>query len=546
MNQQLSEQTGLAATTATSDVRFTLLPFPKVTVSNLRIASVDGLALARISSADAYLRLLDLIGGRYRFNGFSLQEPIIDARSRAARDAWRRAGLALMESESEAGVSLVGHVAIANGAVLASPEPLTGVTGTIVWHGANSPLSIWGVGRWKGETSEVRLSDLRLGDYLRGRDATPFRLALSSPLARLEAEGSIFGAAPPRGEAMIKADVKSSSGLSRWLGAQAPLSGLVDRYSFEGASTFSARGFSSPSVIFTAAGSRFEGTLALRFEEQRPQISGTLATHALDFDALGVAVDSVRDEGGAWSSDRFDASLLRQSDADIRVSAGRVRLMGARIQDAAISIMLKDGRLEFVLGRSAAYQGEVRGRASLQANDDARVEARLQLHFENLDVGDAMQDIAGRKLVTGRGQGQVQLESAGESAIAVAQNLSGKLTTELRDGDLAGLNLIEAVRRPDRNATNPLDLARGRTSFSVLQTSATLANGVADVRDATLASGPVHAQASGEISIRDQFIKLEGNARAPSIPGDGLPFSLRGPLRQPDFRWDFVSALKRI
>ena len=309
--------------------------------------------------------------------------------------------------------SLVGHVAIANGAVLASPEPLTGVTGTIVWHGANSPLSIWGVGRWKGETSEVRLSDLRLGDYLRGRDATPFRLALSSPLARLEAEGSIFGAAPPRGEAMIKADVKSSSGLSRWLGAQAPLSGLVDRYSFEGASTFSARGFSSPSVIFTAAGSRFEGTLALRFEEQRPQISGTLATHALDFDALGVAVDFVRDEGGAWSSDRFDASLLRQSDADIRVSAGRVRLMGARIQDAAISIMLKDGRLEFVLGRSAAYQGEVRGRASLQANDDARVEARLQLHFENLDVGDAMQDIAGRKLVTGRGQGQVQLEVGG-------------------------------------------------------------------------------------------------------------------------------------
>ncbi len=543
LNAQLMEQTGLRAEAPPGDIRFTLLPFPKIAVANLRIASPEGTQIAQIGVADAYLRPLDLIGGRLRFSGYDLQGPRVDASSPATRDVWRRAGAFLVARET-AGPPL-GHLAISGGSAATGDDPITDVAGAIIWTGASSPMSIWGVGRWKGEPIELRLSDLRLGDYLSGRVATPLRLMAKTPFASVEAQGSVTGGANPRSDGALRVAVNSSGRLARWLGAPTPLAGVIDRYVFEGQSVVTPRGVNAAAATLTAGTSRFEGTLALRFDEGRPQLSGTLATQTLDFDALGGAVDAMQEPAGGWSSDRFDPAPLRHTDIDLRLSAGRVRVLGARLDDAALSITLKAGRLEFVLGRAQAYQGELRGRASLIALEDAGVETRVQATFDNLDVGAAMQDVAGRRSLTGRGQGVVQLESTGGSPVELARNLAGKVTAQFLEGDLAGLNLAVAVRRPDRLAAGPVDFSLGRTSFVLLEAGATISQGVADVQEATLANGPMRARASGEISVRDQSIRLEGRAVAPSLPGDGLPFSLRGPWRRPDMRWDPVGIFRR-
>ncbi|WP_342363202.1 AsmA family protein [Terrarubrum flagellatum] len=546
LNQQISERTGLTAVADKADVRLSFLPFPKARILNLRITDPHGAPLARIGVLDAYLRPLDLIGGRLRFTGYAVSEAIIDAGEPAARAAWRTAGRKLIEATLQPSAPSPAELSVERSAVATGSQPLTDVTATISWGGAGSALSAWARGRWKGEETEIRLSDFQPDTFFASQGKGPVRFAVRSPFASIDYAGDIEGPEAPRGEGLLKLSVSSADRLGRWLGFSAPLSGVIDRYSFEGRGPVSTRGFSSAAATVTTGASQLEGTLALRVDDGRPQISGTLATQDVDFDAIGSSLDSVRDTAGAWSQDGFDPSPLKRTDVDLRLSASRVRLLGARLGEAAISIMLKSGRLEFVLGRAQAYQGALRGRASLQALDGERVEARLQANFEDMDIGATLQDVAGRRLASGRAQGQLQLESTGRSATEIAKLLSGKINAQLKDGDLAGFNLVDAMRRPDRLSAELVSAQAGRTTFQSLDVSATLAQGVADTQDATLtASGGVAAVASGQASVRDQTITLNGVARAPSIPGDGLRFTLSGPWRQPSLQWQYSSVFKR-
>lgn len=545
LNMQIFERTGLTATAATSDFRLSFFPFPKYSVANLLVSAPDGAALARIAKADAYLRPLDLVGGRLAFTGFFLSKPTFDASTGDARAAWRKAGGRLAESAARAPSHPLADVALAEGVVLTGPEPATDIVATIAWAGGDAPLSIWARGRWKGETAELRVADLRPEALLDGQSETPARISATTPFGSLEARGVAASGAAPRFDGDVRLDVLSADRLARWLRIAVPLEGVIDRYSIEGRASVSPRGFSSSSVAVKAAGGRLEGTMALRLDTERPQISGTLASQSLDFDSLTPAVDAVRARSGAWSEDAFDPAPLRRTDVDLRLSAASVRLLGARLSDAAISIMLAAGKLEFVLGRAQAYDGAIRGRATLQALDDARVEARLQGTFENIDVGAATQELFGRRALTGRGQGQAQLEATGASPAEIARQSSGKLSVQIKDGEISGVNVLDAARRLDRVANGAIALGPGRTPFDQLTLTANIAQGVAIIQDASLASAGLTIKATGAARIEDQSLQIEGRAQAAGLPTAGLPFLLRGPMGQPDLRWDLTAAFRR-
>ena len=222
-----------------------------------------------------------------------------------------------------------------------------------------------------------------------------------------------------------------------------------------------------------------------------------------------------------------------------------MRLLGAKLDDAAISIMLNAGKLEFVLGRAQAYDGALRGRASLQALDGDRVEAKLQANIENVDAGAALNDLLGKRLLSGRAQGHVQVETNGRSPAEFVQQLSGKAAAQVKEGEINGVSLLDAARRSDRLSNSAVELGRGRTPFASLDVASQIARGVADVIEATLTSAGVTARASGEASLVNQTLRLDGRARATGLPIDGLPFSLRGAFRLPELRWDLAQPFKR-
>ncbi len=539
LNAQVFERTGLTAAAAAEDVRLTLLPFPRVTVSRLVLAAPDGRALARIAAADAYLRPLDLVGGRFGFSGFSLREPVFDAASGEARAAWRKAGAQLLDNADPSASPPPVTIAIVGGRVLSAEGHATDVAANIAWEGPEEPFSVWARGRWRGEEAEVQIADIALGKILKGQGESPARLTAWTPFGSVDAQGVAAGGATPR----FDGDVR----LGRWLDATLPLAGVINRYTVEGRVAASPRGFSSSAITIDARGGRLEGTLALRLDAERPQISGTLASQSLDFDSLTPAMDSLREASGAWSADGFDPSPLRRNDADIRLSAARVRLLGAKLEDAAISIMLKAGKLEFVLGRAQAYDGALRGRATLQALDGARVDARLQGVFENLDMAAASQELLGRRLLSGRGQGQAQIEASGASPDEIARQTAGKIAAQVKDGEISGVGLLDAARRPDRIAGGIVELGRGSTGFSLLDMSAALAQGVAVIPDGSLSlkSDSLEVIAGGRAMLADQSLLIDGRARAKGLPIDGLPFTLRGPVQRPELRWNLSALFNR-
>lgn len=545
LTAQLSERTGLIATAEPDDIRFSLLPFPKVRIENLTISTPSGLKLARAPRLHAYLRPLDFVAGRFRFSGYDLRDPIADASTNEARTAWRAAGAALTEAGGQTPAPAIAELAMSGGVIVTEAGPLTDLTATVSWPGGGSPVSIWARGRWKGEEASLRLSEFRPDAYLGAIGSTPVRIAARSPFGNLDATGVIVADAAPRFEGEAKLDMLSAERFGRWLHIAPPLVGVLDRYVVQGSGSATTRGFSSPAIAMTIGGGRVEGTMALRIDAERPRLSGTLATQALDFDTLGDAVDAVRDSGGTWSADSFDPTPLRRIDVDLRLSAQRVRLLGAKLDDAAISIMLNAGKLEFVLGRAQAYDGALRGRASLQALDGDRVEAKLQANIENVDAGAALNDLLGKRLLSGRAQGHVQVETNGRSPAEFVQQLSGKAAAQVKEGEINGVSLLDAARRSDRLSNSAVELGRGRTPFASLDVASQIARGVADVIEATLTSAGVTARASGEASLVNQTLRLDGRARATGLPIDGLPFSLRGAFRLPELRWDLAQPFKR-
>ncbi|MGO9770471.1 MAG: AsmA-like C-terminal region-containing protein [Roseiarcus sp.] len=519
-----------------------LLPWPTLRVVGVELVGADDRSVLSAPAAQFPLSLAGLLGGRFVPLGATLGSPTafidLDA-ARAAAAEWR----ASSGAEDGAPPGLWSHVRLHGGVlhIVGAVRPfdtlIENLEGSFDWPGVDEPISFSLAGAWRDESVSIKG---KIDNPREGLKKCPTGVSLaidSRPLA-LAMGGTWGGDAASGFSGDVSAQIRSLGALERLLGAH-PASLIVgDSLSLEGKAQTHGASLALSEARFELAGQKFEGALTLSREGERTAISGTLAAESLKIEPLVGAPSTFFNAQGAWSSEPFGFTPPRGLDLDLRISAAHADWRGHRLDDAAGSLICKDGRLTAKLLEAGAYQGVVKGQLTLARGANG-LETQMAGSLVDADVGAALADF-GWSGYRGRGGFDFSLRSTGFAPADSVASLTGAASLDLQPGVVDGVSIEEAMRRSLRR---PIDVARdmaiGQTTFSRARAQFAVAKGIAAVSGARV-EGPGAALAiDGEIDMaaREFHARLAATQAdaegAPSANAARLTIVLDGPWSAP-------------
>ncbi len=127
----------------------------------------------------------------------------------------------------------------------------------------------------------------------------------------------------------------------------------------------------------------------------------------------------------------------------------------------AASVQVRPGRIEASLGRGTFHEGTLKGRLSL-ITAEGGTEVRAQGAFDKVDMGSFLTATGQGRWIQGPGQGQFQLEGTGRTPAEVVRHATGHANVTIKDGELIGIGLGDAIRRVEKRPLAGLAELEGR------------------------------------------------------------------------------------
>ncbi|HEY8566485.1 MAG TPA: AsmA-like C-terminal region-containing protein [Beijerinckiaceae bacterium] len=398
------------------------------------------------------------------------------------------------------------------------------------WSSPTSPVDLAGSLTWRGEPLTFSFSDSRPGAILAGR-STRFVLDAVTPGARLSLRGDANGGEDARIVGWSRFETRSLRDTLRWSGAELPLGSLTGAVTFEGDFTAERRSLSWPAVRLTLGADRLDGALSARLEGSRPKITATLAAEGLNLTDYFLPLLQARGSDGLWNADPIDLSTPTSGDLDMRLSATTARIGGVRLQDLAASIQVRPGRIEATIGRATLNRGLVKGRLGLSAAGDA-AEMKLQGSFDRVDMGAFLAELGQPRWIAGTAQGSIHLDGTGETPADLMRQVHGKALVSVRQGELVGVTLPEALRRLERRPlAASFDWRGGRTPFDQAQAQITVTNGIGEITESGLSAPNIRGAVQGRVSLADRTLSAKASVEVTNTSPAPAPivFDIAGP-----------------
>jgi AsmA protein len=169
-------------------------------------------------------------------------------------------------------------------------------------------------------------------------------------------------------------------------------------------------------------------------------------------------------------------------------------------------------------------------------------------HLTGVDMARLLSGSAQKGRLSGRATLNLKATARGATVDAFLKTLSGHLEANLADGALEGIDVGYEMGRAqaliDKSAPPPR-ANTGRTQFEVFQTSAQIANGVAETHDLNIASSALKVSGQGSANLSSKAIdfKLLAAVAAPARSTD-IPLKVTGTYSAPTVRPDIEAAAK--
>jgi AsmA protein len=551
--RQVLRSTGLKLDTG-ARFAFALLPRPLIKIEEPNISDASSGFALRAAYLKGSLRLLPLLGGRLEMARVSLMRPHfaidLDALPLGGGDAQARQQLA----QRQFGVVSIndGSAQIASRAQGVAHR-IDGINVQFDWRSTDAPLSITGAARLNGYPTEIALWTARPGDALRG-DASPITLRLKNAALSLSAAGSAVLGARPQYSGRLAVTAQDLPRALDFIGTPEPPRLAPFRlFALSGEGMISRNAGSLSNLTLSTDGNDFEGALAWRREAERFLLTSTLATNFLNLAPFANEAPALTGPDGFWSRDPLSGSDLSRFDLDLRVSAARARLGRLQADEAALSVMLKNGRLELGLSEAKTYKGVVKGRFLTQSAG-AGVESRMTVGFIGVDMSSLLWDALGHSKISGLATGSLIFSGAGESVAQIARNLDGRGQIQINQGDVSGVDLEQILRRMEkRPLVGSAELRSGRTSFEQLSANLRVEQGAAQIDEGLLNGKGVRVAFSGLAAIPERTIRFEAIATPATTSKGGdarkdapqFPFRLQGPWDDPSLSFDAQGMIRR-
>jgi AsmA protein len=556
---QVKSATGLTFV-GSGQATFSALP-PRIAVTDVTLADEQHSMSIQTRKVRARLRLLPLLAGRLEISEATLVRPHLTmdlARHPAIAGAIAQAAsapAATLEADRTDDVRL-GIVKIQSGSAFLQRqgEPdivIDHIDATFDWRRISAAATLAGTFAWRGEPASVDFWLAQPANLLRG-DQSATTLRVKSVALSLSANGSVSTGPHPQFVGRVIASAPSLRHLGRLANMAIPLPGLLGDTSVSSDATIADNGFSLANLRLSLDRNEFEGTLALRNDGPRPALAGTLAASQLALDPLLAEITPVVTPEGQWTQEPFELRDLSKIDMDLRVSAARTRLRRIQFDDAALSLLMKAGRLELALAEAKAYKGLFKARLSAVGAGGSALDLRGNAQLANIDAGALAWDLLDRPRVSGTLNASVSMEASGDSVLQTIRGLDGKAQFSITQGDIGGVDLNEALRRM---ATRPLsslnEMRGGRTVFEKAVGTLRITKGVAEIVEASANAPGLSIGVTGSVQIADRMLALkgiatqaEGEAKSATEPTQ-LPFEVIGSWDDPAIVPDAQSLIRR-
>lgn len=265
-----------------------------------------------------------------------------------------------------------------------------------------------------------------------------------------------------------------------------------------------------------------QGTAGVDLSGERPRLTGNLAMGALDLSPfLGEAnqADTPDPTNTGWSTQPLDLGGLTAIDADVQITTSALTIGKVKLADAAMSTRLDKGVLAADLSRFKAFGGDWNGKLGIDAQG-ATSALDFTMNGSGVGMSSLLGTLAGFDRLTGTGGFSVTGTASGNSMNDIMKALDGKVTTNLTDGALKGLNVAQLVRSASSlqqalasgNLSN-LDVSQAlspsaETDFSSFDTVLTITDGVANVDLMKLINPVLGIDGSGKINLGGQALDL--------------------------------------
>lgn len=530
-----------------------LLPVPRIKLTDVSLLSADGKQILSADTLRGDLGVWSLLRGQVRISSVLLTQPRIDVVWEGGSAPWQAAWDAFRDPKMRAGVHLDRVTLVGGSAVISGKAPdhfsiARDINLVLAPARPGSGIAIAGSLTWRGEQIDVRIEGPAAGEA-RASKGQPVSAQIRSPLANLRFDGVKIGERDAQYAGNVTFDTRSLEEFSRLVRAQGPLLGTVRAFRIEGNVTASSRGFDMDAAQIRMHEDRLDGVLSGRVEQGRLAISGTLDAPTLDFTPLFSGVGPVYGYGNGWSLDPINWAPMRVADLDLRLSSAAARVRGLRLSDAAVSLLVKNGRLELNLARASAYRGTARGRLSItQPTEGAPIEARTQVTLERVDAGAFLADMGRQRLLTGNANVQFTLETSGRSFADLVQTAQGKAGLMIRQGEFIGVSFADALRTAERRPLSAVaDWRGGRSAFEQATINLTIRQGNAEVASGVMKGAAIAGKLSGSIALSEQFFSLRSEIAtvANGKEGIALPFTISGPWDSPTVLPDVRSLIQR-
>ncbi len=524
---QLRDETGLTLVSQ-APMALALLPRPRITIGKASLVDEAGRTIVAARDVQGTLSIGELLRGQLavkslRLTGAQLDFAPADSGIDTVSGSLDRLVVRLAGASRLATLLVTdGQIAFGDGA------RIEGVNAVLSLPAEDGGFTLGAKGTWRGEPVTIEAT---WPSPSAASGATSIDLRARD--VKLTLDGTLTQGSERRLDGRIAFATPSAAGLATWMGTTGPFVGQMPALSLNGAITLTARSASLPAAVVTLGGDRLEGALAFRFDQVRPILSGTLAARTLDLDLLLPRPMLLR-ANGRWAESPFSWGAMSRADLDLRLSATKARAGTLALDQVALGLILRAGRLEVNVVRADLGGGSAKGRLAVApaGTGGQELDLRGQAVIDGVDAATLLTPLFPSRPLTGTSQGNLTIEAMGGSMAAVVASANGRGTLNVRDGQLAGINLADVMKAADRLPPPvTLDWRGGRTAFERLAVPFAIRNGQIDITDGQVSAGPLRGTLAGAIRVPDHTLSLRAGivnpASANRVP---IMFDIAGDL----------------
>lgn len=249
-----------------------------------------------------------------------------------------------------------------------------------------------------------------------------------------------------------------------------------------------------------------------------------------------------------------DLSAIKDLNANGKIAVGALQVKGVKLSNVKAEVKAANGRLDVAPHSANLYEGAVSGALGLQASGNR---ISIKENLSNVAIGPLLRDAAHQDRLEGKGNVSLDVAGTGATVNAIKKSLDGSAKVNLKDGAIKGIDIgaiLQKVKSIGKKSDEGQANAREQTSFSELNASFAIKNGVAHNQDLEVKAPLLRVGGAGDIDIGNSSLNYtvkasvvattagQGGKGLDQLSGLTVPVKLSGPFDAMKYQVDYGAA----